>query len=45
MIGIKSGQELNLGAAGVSRALRRAEWVFQEILGIKQRILSATGKE
>jgi hypothetical protein len=37
-------QEMNLGVAGVSRALKGAESVFRENPEIKQRILSATGK-
>jgi hypothetical protein len=36
---------LNLEVAGGSRDLRRAESVFREKPEIKQRILSATGKE
>jgi len=41
---LRLGQELNLGVAGVSRPLRRAESVFQKNPQIKQRIHSATGK-
>jgi len=42
---LQSGRELNLGVAGVSGALKRAELVFRENPEIKQRIVSATGKE
>jgi putative transposase len=38
--GIELGRELNLGSAGVSRALKRAESVFRENSEIKQSILS-----
>jgi len=42
--GLELGRELNLGSAGVSRALKRAESVFRENSEIKQSILSEIGK-
>ena len=42
--GMELGRELNLGVAGVSRALRRAEIVFRKHPEIKQEILSKIGK-
>jgi REP element-mobilizing transposase RayT len=42
--GIELGRELNLGSAGVSRALKRAESVFRENPEIKRNILSEIGK-
>ena len=42
--GIELGRELNLGSAGVSRALKRAESVFRENSEIKRSILSKIGK-
>jgi len=42
--GKELGQELNIGSAGVSRALRRAESVFREKPEMKQRLLSAIVK-
>jgi hypothetical protein len=42
--GMELGRELNLGVAGVSRALMRAEIVFRKHPEIKQEILSKIGK-
>ena len=44
MTGIELGWELDLGVAGVSRALKRVESAFRENAEIKQRILSARAK-
>jgi REP element-mobilizing transposase RayT len=37
--GLEMGKELNLGAAGVSRALRRGELLFREAPEVKKRIV------
>jgi hypothetical protein len=42
--GIELGRELNLGSAGVSRAMKRAESVFRENPEIRRNILSEIGK-
>jgi hypothetical protein len=42
--GLELGRELNLGSAGVSRALKRAESVFRENSEIKRSILLEIGK-